>query len=101
MSPPRIVVIDDHPAVCQALTTFLAADGYELICHPRAADAVPVICTVQPAVALIDLHLEYPQAGLRWSARCVPTPLPGSCRSSSGRPIWTWRATWLRCRYRR
>ena len=32
--------------------------------HPRAAGALAVIRQVQPAVAIIDLHLESPAAGL-------------------------------------
>ena len=60
----RIVVIDGHPAVRQGLATFLAADGYDLVFHPRAAGALAVIRQVQPAVAIIDLHLEVPSAGL-------------------------------------
>ena len=60
----RIVVIDSHPAVCQALASFLGADGSAVVVHPRAAGALAVVRQVQPAVVLIELHLEYPRAGL-------------------------------------
>ena len=48
----------------QGLATLLAAAGYDLVFHPRAAGALAVIRQVQPAVAIIDLHLEVPYAGL-------------------------------------
>ena len=60
----RIVVIDPHPAVCQALATLFGAAGYDVVVHPSAAGALAVICQVQPVVAFIELHLEYPAAGL-------------------------------------
>ena len=43
---------------------FLGADGYDVVFHPRAAGALAVIHQVQPALAIIDLHLEVPFAGL-------------------------------------
>ena len=63
MSRSRIVLVDDHLAVQEGLTFFLG-DAYDLIVHAHAADAVAVIRQAQPALALIDLHLEYPAAGL-------------------------------------
>ena len=63
-STARIVVIDTHPAVRQGLATFFGDDGFDLVFHPRAAGALAVIRQVQPAVVLLELHLEYPQAGL-------------------------------------
>ena len=63
MSRSRIVLVDDHLAVQEGLACFLG-DAYELIIHPHAAGAVVVIRQAQPALALIDLHLEYPAAGL-------------------------------------
>ena len=63
-SSPRIVVIDDHPLVRQGLATLLGAEGYDLVVHPCAAGALALIRQVQPAVVIIDLHLEFPAAGL-------------------------------------
>ena len=63
MSRSRIVLVDDHLAVQEGLAFFLG-DAYALIIHPHAAGAMAVIRQAQPALALIDLHLEYPAAGL-------------------------------------
>ena len=63
-STPRIVAIEPHPLVRQGLATLLADTGYDLVVHPRAAGALSVIRQVQPVVALIELHLEVPSAGL-------------------------------------
>ncbi len=63
-STPRLVVIDPHHVVRQDLATFFGDDGYDVVVHPRAAGALALIRRVQPTVVLIELHLEYPQAGL-------------------------------------
>jgi two-component system, chemotaxis family, response regulator WspR len=60
----RIVVIDSHLAVRQGLATFLADAGYDLVFHPRATGALAVIHQLQPTLAIIDLHLDVPFAGL-------------------------------------
>lgn len=64
MPSPCIVVIDDHPAVRDSLTIVLGVAGYDVVIHPNAAGAVLVITRLQPVVVLIDLHVEYPLAGL-------------------------------------
>ena len=58
------MVIDPHHVVRQDLATFFGDDGYDVVVHPRAAGALALIRRVQPTVVLIELHLEYPQAGL-------------------------------------
>ena len=63
-SAAYIVVVDRHLAVRQDLATFLGPDGYVLVFLPGVAGALAVIDHLQPSVALIDLHLEYPYAGL-------------------------------------
>ena len=63
-SAAYIVVVDRHLAVRQGLATCFEPDGYVLVFLPGGAGALAVIGHLQPAVALIDLHLEYPYAGL-------------------------------------
>ncbi len=64
MSPTCIAVIDDSLAVRPALQLVFDTRGYAVVFHPRAAGAVAFVQQQQPDLVIVDLHLEYPDAGL-------------------------------------
>ena len=64
MSPTCIAVIDDSLAVRPALQLVFDTRGYTVVFHPRAAGAVAFVQQQQPDLVIVDLHLEYPDAGL-------------------------------------
>jgi CheY-like chemotaxis protein len=63
---PRTVVavIDDEPAVIALVETVLEDEGYETIAWPTGAGAHAFIRERMPAVILLDVRMETPEAGL-------------------------------------
>jgi CheY-like chemotaxis protein len=59
MSPPCIALIDDDPWVHRTLHLLLAKRGYVVVGHARATGALPFVRQHQPALVLMELHLEY------------------------------------------
>ncbi len=64
-TPPLIVVVEDDHAFRELLGAFLTDEGYRTILVERAADAGHVIRKEQPALVILDLRLESPDAGER------------------------------------
>ena len=64
MSTSRIAVIDDSLAVRPGLQLVCDTRGYTVVFHPRAAGAVAFVKQQQPDLVIVDVHLEYPNAGL-------------------------------------
>lgn len=60
---PRIVVLDDDPVVYPAVHRLLAPRGYDVVSHGRAATAPRFVGWQQPALVILELHLEYFDAG--------------------------------------
>jgi len=56
--PITCVIADDHPAVVQAVSEVLVANGIEVLGQARDGDeALSAIQTLQPRVALLDLRM--------------------------------------------
>lgn len=55
--PVRVLVVDDEPSICQALSMLLAWHGIEAATALTAADAYQAIAESQFDVLLIDLRL--------------------------------------------
>jgi len=64
MNTPCIAVVDDDPALLDMTELLLALEGYHVASFLTAADAVAFVATLQPALVIVDLHLERPAAGL-------------------------------------
>lgn len=60
---PRVLVVEDHPAVAQALTSALSDMGAEVM-GPGASpeDAQRLIRATSPDLALVDFHLANEEA---------------------------------------
>ena len=86
MSAPRIAVIDDSLAVRTALQLVCDTSGYTVVFHPGAAGAVAFVQQQQPVLAIIDVHLEYPAAGLDVVRRLRANPATASI------PLVVWSA---------
>ena len=56
-SPPRVLVVDDDPAIRLICSTWLSLDGYEVIEAADGQDALQLALTVAPDVVLLDLSL--------------------------------------------
>ena len=57
MSPGRVLIVDDEPAVRQLLGEFLSSRGYEVL---QAADGLEAIATVEsgkPDLVLLDVAM--------------------------------------------
>jgi len=59
-----IVVIDDDPTFLHLMHDILSDEGYCILVHPGAAGARTAIAQTMPRLAIVDLHLEQPAAGL-------------------------------------
>lgn len=53
----RILVIDDEPQLCRALTVHLAQRGFELTAASSAEDALEALTHVRPDLMIVDLML--------------------------------------------
>lgn len=54
---PRILVVDDDPAINEMLTIVLEAEGFETESVTEGAEAVPVFRAYEPDLILLDLML--------------------------------------------
>lgn len=61
---PCIAVIEDNPMVRSGMELVLNARGCEVVFHDRAEGALAFVRRHRPAVVIVDLHLEYRDAGL-------------------------------------
>lgn len=81
MSSQRIVVFDDNLALLDMTELLLALEGYEPRGCLSAAGAVEVVHELQPAVVIVELHLERNEAGmelvnaLRYNAATARIPI--------------------------
>ena len=56
-SGPRIVVVEDDPALASLLSEYLSGHGFSVEVLPRAADAVRKITSVRPDLVVLDIML--------------------------------------------
>jgi len=56
-SPPRVLVVDDDPAIRLICSTWLSLDGYEVLEAADGQDALQLALTEAPDVVLLDLSL--------------------------------------------
>ena len=54
---PRVLVVDDDPAIRLICTTWLTLDGYEVLEAANGQDALDLALTAEPAVVLLDLSM--------------------------------------------
>ena len=56
-SPPRVLVVDDDPAIRLICSTWLSLDGYEVLEAADGQGALQLALTEAPDVVLLDLSL--------------------------------------------
>lgn len=56
----RILVVDDEPAVCEALCDILESEGYSVTTSPNGEDALSVLRSSKPPPDLIILDMLMP-----------------------------------------
>lgn len=54
---PRILVVDDEPAIRQFLEVTLTSQGYEIIEATRGQEAISIVDSRQPDLTILDLGL--------------------------------------------
>jgi DNA-binding NtrC family response regulator len=64
MNTACIAVVDADPAILNWIELVLTLDGYRPAAFRTAHDATSHVDAVQPALSIIELHLERAQAGL-------------------------------------
>jgi DNA-binding response OmpR family regulator len=89
MSPPCIAVINDDQAIVDMLTDFLQDAGYETIDCLAGDGSYDLIRREHPALVIIDLQMEHPEAGLhvlqKLRADPVTADIPVIISSADGR----------------
>ena len=89
MSRARIAVINDDPAIVNMLTDFLQDVGYETIDCFAGDGSYDLIRRQHPALVIIDLQMEHPEAGLhvlqKLRADTVTASIPVIICSANGR----------------
>ncbi|HEY5440139.1 MAG TPA: sigma-54 dependent transcriptional regulator [Gemmatimonadaceae bacterium] len=53
----KILIVDDEPDICSALSRFFAHSGHDVLCAGTGEEAVMLVQTERPAVVLLDLFL--------------------------------------------
>jgi len=53
----KIVVVDDHPDICQAIARFLSSQGAQIFAAKNAFEGLRAVREVQPDVVLSDLKM--------------------------------------------
>jgi DNA-binding response OmpR family regulator len=54
---PKIVVVEDDPALASLLCEYLSGHGFSIEVLPRAAEAVRKICALRPDLVVLDIML--------------------------------------------
>jgi CheY-like chemotaxis protein len=54
---PRVLVVDDDPAIRLICATWLSLDGYEVLEAANGQDALDLAFNAKPAVVLLDLSM--------------------------------------------
>ena len=71
----RVLVVDDDPAVCRAISTVLARDGFDVATAPDALPALDAAAAAPPDIVVVDFNM--PTCGLEvvreLKARCGDT----------------------------
>ena len=52
-----ILVVDDDPAVCEAVSSYLSEDEYRIVTASRWTEAIATLQEDRPDAVLLDLHL--------------------------------------------
>lgn len=60
----RIMVIEDDSDIRDMMDVLLTMHGYQTILHPSAQDAAERVRDQQPALVIVDMHMDYRDAGL-------------------------------------
>jgi len=55
--PPRVLVVDDDPAIRRICSTWLSLDGYEVLEAADGQEALELALTEEPDVVLLDLTM--------------------------------------------
>lgn len=55
--PPRVLVVDDDPAIRHICSTWLSLDGYEVIEAADGQEGLELALTEEPDVVLLDLTM--------------------------------------------
>jgi len=63
MAGERIMIIEDDRAILELLDAILTEEGYQTILWTQGEDAHPLMRATQPALVILDLRLETPDAG--------------------------------------
>jgi two-component system, cell cycle response regulator len=57
LAPPKILVVDDHEPLAQALQTILARAGYQVVVSPTGENLLALIAAEKPQLMLLDIMM--------------------------------------------
>jgi DNA-binding response OmpR family regulator len=57
MAPPRVLLVDDDPEICQFLAMLLELEGFTPVSATRAEDALAAVAADPPAAVLLDVAM--------------------------------------------
>lgn len=82
----RIAVIDDDPALVAWATDVLTEHGYQVVSATSRDQAYDLVRRTQPALVLVDIHMEYANSG--WVLLSLLQATPALTRI----PVLVWSA---------
>jgi CheY-like chemotaxis protein len=92
MAGEQIVIIDDDPDICEALSMILGPAGYRLTCCATGPQGLATIAAQPPDLILLDIMLSSPSEGLqvarelrqREASRRIPIIMISAYRATLG-----------------
>src|SRR5690349_22649413 len=65
MAKPLIAVVNDETAFLELMHDLLADEGYETLIEKERGNAPQVIREKQPALVILDIRMDKPEAGMQ------------------------------------
>jgi response regulator RpfG family c-di-GMP phosphodiesterase len=71
---PKILIIDDDPDLCAALSEALTADGYKVYCASQGSQGLELMRAKAPDLVFLDIIMRMPTEGVWVSEEMARDP---------------------------
>ena len=71
----KILIIDDDPDLCAALSEALTADGYRVYCASQGSDGLALMRDKRPDLVFLDIIMRMPTEGVWVSEEIAQDPM--------------------------
>ena len=79
----RVLIVDDEPSICKALSMALSRAGYDAIAAQSGESALAIVRSEHVDVMLVDLRIPDMRGDVIFRARREPPAAPAAIRRCS------------------